>query len=86
MPREAACVGCIVLARRGGSTYFEDMPLDHSFKFEEQDVTSGRLAALIKTIAQDPLPYFEAQNIYRHHLYLDKEQMVLQARRLLLAS
>jgi uncharacterized membrane protein len=59
------------------------MPLDDNFKFEEPDVTSGRLAAFIKTIARDPVPYFEAQSFYRHHLYLEKEQMVLQARRLL---
>jgi hypothetical protein len=86
MPREAACVGCIVLAKAaGGSAYFEDMPLDDRFKFEEQDVTSGKLAALIKAIAHDPMPYFEAQSFYRHHLYLEKEQMVLQARRLLMA-
>jgi hypothetical protein len=87
MPREAACVGCIVLAKAaGGSAYFEDMPLDDSFKFEEQDVTSGKLAALIKAIAHDPVAYFEAQSFYRHHLYLEKEQMVLQVRRLLLTA
>jgi hypothetical protein len=84
IPREAACVGCIVLVKAvGGSAYFEDVPLDHSFKFEEQDVTSGRLAAVIKAIASDPVPYFEAQSFYRHHLYLEKEQMILQVRRLL---
>ena len=82
MPREAACVGCIVLAKDvGGSAFFEDMPLDHSFKFKEQDVISGRLATLIKAIARDPVPYFEAQSFYRHHLYLEKEQMMLQVRR-----
>jgi hypothetical protein len=86
MPREAACVGCVVLAKaEGGSAYFEDMPLD-GFKFSEQDVTSGRLAALIKAIARDPVPYFEAQSFYRHHLYLEKEQMTLQVRRLLSGS
>ena len=84
MPREAACVGCIVLAKAvGGSAYFEDMPLDHKFKFEEQDVTSGKLAAVIKAIARDPVPCFEAQSFYRSHLYLQKEQMVLQVRSLL---
>ena len=83
-PREAACVGCIVLAKAaGGSAFFEDMPLDRSFKFEEQDVTSGKLAALIKAIARDPVPYFEAQSFYRNHLYLERDQMVLQVRRLL---
>ena len=85
MPREAACVGCIVLAKAaGGSAYFEDMPLDNSFKFEEQDVTSGKLGTLIKAIVRDPIPAFVAQSFYRHHLYLDKEQMILQARRVLL--
>jgi hypothetical protein len=85
MVREAACVGCIVLAKAvGGSAYFEDMPLDQRFKFEEQDVTSGKLASLIKAIAQNPVSYFEAQSFYRNYLYLEKEQMVLQVHRLLL--
>jgi hypothetical protein len=87
LPREAACVGCIVLARAaGGSAYFEDMPLDNGFKFDEEDVTSEKLGTLIKAIARDPIPAFEAQSFYRHHLYLDKEQMILQARRLLMMS
>jgi hypothetical protein len=85
MVREAACVGCIVLAKAvGGSAYFEDMPLDQRFKFEEQDVTSGKLASLIKAIVQNPVSYFEAQSFYRNYLYLEKEQMVLQVHRLLL--
>jgi hypothetical protein len=87
MPREAASVGCIVVARTaGGSAYFEDTPLDDIFKFAKQDVTSGKLAALIKAIARDPALYFEAQRFYRNHIYLEKEQMVLQVRRLLLTA
>jgi hypothetical protein len=49
-------------------------------------VTSGKLAALIKAIARDPALYFEAQRFYRNHIYLEKEQMVLQVRRLLLTA
>ena len=84
LPREAACVGCIVLAKRaGGSAYFEDMPLDDRFKFNEQAIKSGKLAEIVKAIARDPLPHFEGQSYYRHHLYLEKDQMILQVRRLL---
>ena len=84
LPREAACVGCIVLAKRaGGSVYFEDMPLDDSFKFTEEQVKSGKLAETIRAISRDPVPYFNAQSYYRRHLFLDKAQMRLQARRLL---
>ena len=84
LPREAASVGCIVLAKNaGGSSYFEDMPIDAEFKFTEQDVRSGRLARLIRTIASDPAPYFEAQEFYRSCLRLQREQMMLQTRRLL---
>jgi hypothetical protein len=84
LPREAASVGCIVLAKNaGGSSYFEDMPIDAEFKFSEQDVRSGRLAQLIRTIAGDPAPYFEAQEFYRSCLRLQREQMMLQTKRLL---
>jgi hypothetical protein len=84
LPREAACVGCIILAKRaGGSAWFEDVPLDDCFKFSEREVHSGKLADMIRAISRDPMPYFQAQSYYRNHLYLEKEQMILQVRRLL---
>jgi hypothetical protein len=84
LPREAACVGCIVLAHRvGGSMTFEDMPIAPLFKFTEADVMSGALAQRIMKIAGDPKLYFQAQSHYRHHIHLEKEQLTLQVRRLL---
>jgi hypothetical protein len=69
--------------RLGGSAAFEDVPLPPWFKFAETDVQSGALAQKIQSIAGDPSFYFQAQNYYRHYLYLEKDMMTLQLRRLL---
>lgn len=83
MPREAACAGCIVVARRaGGTAYFGDVPLPAAFKFSDEDVASGRLADLIRTINADPQPYWEQQAYYRRYLYTERDLMRLQVKRL----
>ena len=83
MPREAACAGCIVVARRaGGTAFFGDSPLPAKFKFSDADVASGHLADLVRSIARDPQPFWEEQSYYRRYLYSERDLMELQVKRL----
>ena len=83
MPREAACAGCIVLARnKGGTAYFDDTPLDTFFKFDDEEVISGSLAKKVLEIAATPDRYWSQQAYYRRYLYTERELMRLQAKRL----
>ena len=83
MPREAACAGCIIVARKlGGTAHFGDVPLSNKFKFSEEDVGSGRLTALLREIDRDPQPFWEEQAYYRRYLYSERALMKLQVERL----
>jgi len=51
VPREAACMGCIVLLHeKGAARYFEDHALDDFYLFTQRDIEDGSLAERVKNI------------------------------------
>jgi hypothetical protein len=83
MPREAASLGAIVVARiDGGSELFEDTPIGPQHKFRNEALTDGSLAKTLRDIAADPQPHWDDQAYYRSYLRTERDLMRVQAVRL----
>lgn len=66
MPREAAACGAVVFVRRIRSAADpEDYPLDDAFKFTDEAILDGTLAAAVRAVLADPGPAFAAQAGFR---------------------
>jgi hypothetical protein len=78
LPREAAASGCVVLTHfAGAARYFEDVPLEPTFKFAATDVSNGRLATALQQIDSAYEPVWRRQHRYR--AWIMQEKMVFDA-------
>lgn len=81
VPREAAAVGNIVVLRNAGAgRVFCDHGVDNAYRFDDGDVMSGALAAVVQTILDDPAKHTTSQQYYRQRIYLEREEFDLQVR------
>lgn len=65
LPRECAMNGCcIITGRRGSARYFEDVPLDEKYKFDEK---TAKVEDIVKTIRWVLSNYEEAIQDYAYY-------------------
>lgn len=87
VPREAAIAGAVVLLHRAGAAnFFQDHQLDDIYKFDMEDVQSGRLLEKVLLILSDAETHFSNQGIYRQNIALEYELFDLQVRSSFFAS
>jgi hypothetical protein len=54
LPREAALLGCCIITGKSGSAkFYEDIPIDEKYKFEEKDENIEKILNCIQDILKD---------------------------------
>ena len=75
IPREACVCRCIVITgRRGSANYFEDVPVDEAYKFNDTDDNINNIIKCIKDCFDN---YDERKNdfdFYRKKIYMEKDK------------
>lgn len=81
VPREAGIAGAIVLLHaKGAARCFADHPLAAEYRFEEEDIASGRLHQILDEVLEQPEEHFAAQRVYRQAILLERERFDLEVR------
>lgn len=80
LPRECALNGCcIITGKRGASAYFEDVPIDEQFKFEDKELDINSVIVKIESVLDNFEFYSQCFDSYREIIareYTDFENQV----------
>jgi hypothetical protein len=69
MPREAAASGGVVfLHNKGSAAVYDDFPVPDSYRFDAEDVTSGRLYHRIQAVLADRQRHWGEQEMFRQEI------------------
>ncbi len=83
VPREAACMECIVfLHEQGSACFFEDHPLHSEYIFTSHDVMSGTLLSKVQQVLKDPAYHLKRQEIYLKRIKAEKSEFDWQVQML----
>lgn len=87
VPREAAAVGNVVLIHRvGAGRPFQDHSIDEDYKFDKDDIKSGKLIETVEAILNNPSRHLLNQRFYRQKIFLEPAEFDLQVRQFFFCS
>ena len=78
LPREAVMNGCcIITGKKGSSSYFEDMPIDSEYKFDNKISEIGKIIKKIELILKDYEIHNRNFDFYRTIAIADEKKLEL---------
>ncbi len=74
IPREAAANGCCVITnKKGAARYFEDVPIDDRYKFENPEESLDELDKLLHDICDNFAEHQAMFTSYREKIKVEKQ-------------
>lgn len=75
IPREAASCGCCVITnKKGSAAFFEDVPIQEEYKFEDVHGSYDRIAVLLQDICENYEVHMKQFELYRQFIAGEKMQ------------